>query len=123
MSDAKLNWSGGLAWLSFLTLLVQQAVDAFAHGAPVFIWVLKLLPLLIFIPGMVKDSPRTYIWVCFVSLGYFIILVQRLFADPADVVAIIGMVAVVLLFVFAMLYARWRSQANRHALDQEQGSN
>lgn len=100
-------------WLAYWTLLLQQAADAFASGAPWFIWLVKILPLLLFLRGMLKDNLRSFIWVCFVCLGYFMLLVQRLFADPLNPLSLIGMLAVVLLFVAAMLYVRWRAPEKR----------
>lgn len=94
-------------------LLLQQAADAWTHQAPWFIWVLKLMPLLIFLPGMCKDNLRSYIWLCFVCLGYFMILVQRIFAQPDSLLVASGLVAVVILFIAAMLYVRWRAQELR----------
>jgi len=102
-----------LTWLSWLTLFLQQAADAWAYQAPWFIWTLKLLPLLIFLPGMLKDNLRSYIWLCFVCLGYFMILVQRIFAQPDSLLVVIGLVAVVILFTAAMLYVRWRARELR----------
>jgi uncharacterized membrane protein len=52
---------------------------------------------------------------CFVCLLYFIALVERLFALPGNALAIIGTVAVVTLFVAAMLYVRWRARELRAA--------
>ena len=102
-----------LTWLSWLTLFLQQAADAWVYQAPWFIWTLKLLPLLIFLPGMLKDNLRSYIWLCFVCLGYFMILVQRIFAQPDSLLVVIGLVAVVILFTAAMLYVRWRARELR----------
>lgn len=114
--SARAYW---LTWISWSVLLLQQAVDAWVHQAPWFIWMLKLLPLMIFLPGMMKDNLRSYIWLCFVCLGYFIILVQRLFAQPGSLLPIIGMVAVVVLFTAAMFYVRWRARELR-ATDERQ---
>lgn len=102
-----------LTWLSWSALLLQQGTDAWVHQAPWFIWVLKLMPLLLFLPGMRKDNLRSYIWLCFVCLGYFMILVQRIFAQPDSMLVISGLVAVVLLFIAAMLYVRWRARELR----------
>lgn len=98
-----------LTWLSWSALVLQQAVDAWMHQAPWFIWVLKILPLLLFFPGMRKDNLRSYIWLCFVCLGYFLVLVQRIFAQPDSLLVIGGLVAVVILFIAAMMYVRWRA--------------
>ena len=101
--------------VSFTVLILTQLLDSWVRQPPLTIWVLRVLPLLIFIPGLVRDAVRTYIWLCFVILLYFLTLVLRLFYDPADPVAWVGMVCVVTLFTAAMLYARWRSQELRGA--------
>jgi uncharacterized membrane protein len=110
-----------VTWLSWSALLLQQTVDAWTHEAPWFIWVLKVLPLLLFLPGMLRDNLRSFIWLCFVCLGYFLILVQRMFAQPESLLVAGGLLAVVLLFVAAMLYVRWRARELRlleaHQLD------
>jgi uncharacterized membrane protein len=102
-----------LTWLCWSALLLQQAVDAWMHDAPWFIWMLKLLPLLMFLPGMLNDNLRSFIWLCFVCLGYFLILVQRVFAQPDNLLVIVGLIAVVILFNAAMLYVRWRARELR----------
>lgn len=104
----------GVAWLSYLALLLQQTLDAGLNGAPGIIWAFKLVPLLVFLPGMCRGNPRTFIWLSFVSLGYFTILVQRLFAQPHSPLVICGLTAVVILFISAMLFVRWRVR-ERHA--------
>jgi uncharacterized membrane protein len=110
-----------LTWLGWSSLLLQQAADAWVHQAPWFIWVLKVLPLLLFLPGMRRDNLRSYIWLCFVCLGYFMVLVQRIFAQPDNLLVISGLAAVVLLFIAAMMYVRWRARELRllqvHQLD------
>jgi uncharacterized membrane protein len=102
-------------WFSYCLLLVQQLVDAWSQGAPWIVWLVKLLPLLIFLPGMLNDNLRSFIWLCFVCLLYFIVLVQRLFVVPGDELAVVGTVAVVSLFIAAMLYVRWRARELRSA--------
>ena len=113
VSAALRSGAARLTWLSWSVLLLLQAADAWTHQAPWFIWVLKLLPLLIFLPGMLKDNLRSFIWLCFVCLGYFLILVQRMFAQPDNLLVIGGLVAVVVLFIAAMMYVRWRARELR----------
>lgn len=100
-------------WAGWLGLFIQQLLDVLLGGLPWVLWLGKLLPLVIFLPGMLRDRLRSYIWLCFVSLLYFITLVERLFAYPGSVAAICGMLAVVLLFCAAMLYVRWRARELR----------
>ena len=99
--------------------MATQAVESFIQAAPWFIWLVRLLPLLIFVPGMRADRLRSYIWLCFVCLLYFMMLVLRLFADPTNMVSILGMMSVVSLFVSAMLYVRWRARQLRKELSDD----
>jgi uncharacterized membrane protein len=101
------------AWLALAVLLAVQFADVLAEGLPGVIAAVKVLPLLLFAPGMLRDNLRSYIWLCFVCLLYFTVLVVRVFADPADLRGVIGLGAVVVLFIAAMLYVRWRARALR----------
>ena len=102
-----------LVWVAWATLLSEQVAYAWLHQAPWVIWLVYLLPLLIFLPGMLRDSLRSYIWLCFVCLLYFMRLVEHLFAEPGTPLAVIGTIAVVTLFIAAMMYVRWRARELR----------
>ena len=110
------HW-GRLTWACYALLFGQQALDAVLSGAPWFIWLLKLLTLSLFLPGMYRDNLRSFIWLCFVLQGYFLILVQRIFAQPSEPIVITGLVAVVVLFVAAMMYVRTRARELRAGSD------
>jgi uncharacterized membrane protein len=107
---------------SFTVLILAQMLDSWVRQPPLTIWIVRVLPLLIFVPGLARDNLRTYIWLCFVILLYFLTLVLRLFFDPLDPVAWVGMSCVVTLFVAAMFYARWRSRELRAFRGAEGGS-
>lgn len=100
---------------TFTMLIVTQLLDSWVRQPPLTIWIFRVLPLLIFVPGLIRDRLRTYIWLCFVILLYFLTLVLRLFNDPADPVAWVGMCSVVILFSAAMMYVRWRAREMREA--------
>lgn len=104
-----------IVWFSWALLLTMQIIDFWQQRAPAVVWVALLLPLVVFIPGILKDNLRSYIWLCFVSLLYFMRLVIALFAQPDSVTAIVGMSAVVVLFISAMMYVRWRARELRDA--------
>ena len=108
---ARARWASVLTWFAYVVLFGQQVIDAWQGGAPWIIWFGKLLPLLLFLPGMLRDNLRSYIWLCFVCLLYFIALVERIFASPGDLQVIVGLAAVVVLFCAGMLYVRWRARA------------
>lgn len=102
-----------ITFASLAALVLLQLLASWQQQAPAIIWVLRVVFLLVFIPGMIADKLRSYIWLCFVCLIYFITLVERLFAEPSNAVAILGMISVVSLFTGAMLYVRWRARELR----------
>ena len=104
-----------MIWVAWGVLVAQQVADAWLHQAPWIVWLAYCLPLLIFLPGMLRDRLRSYIWLCFVCLLYFMRLVVNLFAEPGSTLAIVGTVAVVTLFIAAMMYVRWRAREVRAA--------
>ena len=110
MRASRVAVSRGVAAASLLVLLLVQLVASVVDQAPWIVWLARLLPLLIFVPGMIKDSLRSYIWLCFVSLLYFVGAVLNLFAIPGDALAVSSLVSVVSLFLSAMMYVRWRAQ-------------
>jgi uncharacterized membrane protein len=71
---------------------------------------LHILPLLMFLPGVLKKNLRTHIWLCFILLGYFVAAVVNAFACPSWL-PISESVVIVLLFTAGMVYVRWRSRA------------
>jgi uncharacterized membrane protein len=119
MPDPRVRISRQLAWVSLGALAMLQLLESFLQPTPTLVWIMRVLPLLIFLPGIITDNLRSYIWLCFVCLLYFVTLVLRLFADPVNIVAILGMASVVTLFIAAMLYVRWRAQEIKEELIHE----
>ncbi len=115
--NSRTRLARGLCFASYAILCVQQALAAWVAAAPWIIWLAVLLPLLVFLPGLLRDRPRSFIWLCFVSLLYFMRLVVNLFEQPASPLYWTGMLAVTGLFCSAMLYVRWRAQGLRAADD------
>ena len=106
-----------ISWASYLGLVVVQVLDSAAQQAPWPVWLFKLLPLLIFLPGILRENLRSYIWLCFVCLIYFLALTLRLFAVPGDVLGAVGMLCVIALFCSAMVFVRLRARETRPADD------
>ncbi len=104
-----------LSWLAWAVLLLTQIADSWVYQLPLIILAGKVIPLLIFLPGMLKENLRSYIWLCFVSLLYFIALVERLVAQPDSVLAAVGMFGVVTMFIAAMMFVRWRARELKSA--------
>ena len=97
-------------WVAWVGLFVTQLADAWILAVPWIIWLGTVLPLVIFLPGMLRDNLRSYIWLCFVSLLYFVALVVRLFAQPDNLLLALSLLCVVTVFIAAMLYVRWKAR-------------
>ena len=74
----------------------------------VAVWVVASLPLLVFLPGLVRKSFRTYIWLCFVLLLYFLKMVLNLWHPLVSWVDWALVSVLVALYISAMLFARWQ---------------
>jgi uncharacterized membrane protein len=112
------NWSGssrklvllcffGLPVVFTLSLLV---VPGCGRQPSTVIWLLHMLPLLLFVVGVIRQNVRTHVWLCFVMLGYFLLAVQNIFVCQS-LLSAIEVALIVVLFISAMMYIRWRSRA------------
>lgn len=110
-TELKLSISRFLTRSSYALLLVVIAVNLWMKNAPWVIFLVYLLPLLIFLPGMITDTIRNLIWMGFALLMYFAILVYKLSVPEPLALDISELVLTVVLFSASMFYARIR-QAN-----------
>lgn len=104
-----LNVSRRITQMSYFGLLAVLLMNALAQGAP---WVFYLwpLPLIIFIPGLLKERTRTLIWLCFVVLLYFYIAVDNLAGPNPTSLDYSELVLSVALFIAAMIWARCKQK-------------
>ncbi|MDJ0879266.1 MAG: DUF2069 domain-containing protein [Halieaceae bacterium] len=111
LRTASTRWLA-LAGLALFVVALAAAITR--RDAPIGIYLLCFVPLAIFLPGLIRDRVRTYVWLCFVILWYFITVVLWLFNEPSDpVLAWAAMFGIVVFFNAAMMYVRWRSQELR----------
>ena len=76
-------------------------------GARLVLGALFNLGLWLVLYGLIKASRRSFQWLCFILLMYFIAFVQALFSNGAALAEILGLILVVTGFVSAMFAARW----------------
>lgn len=87
-----------ISWFNF-----QSPGNGFA------LWLFKIIPLAIFIPGFLKQSYRSYSWICFAILPYFIWIIPMALGRGSwgdwTIVAL-----TVIIFNAAMMTSRWLQQ-------------
>lgn len=79
-------------------------------------WLIQTIPLLMFVPGLLRENHRSYSWLCFVVLIYFIPAITQVVMSLGfrDAERPIGhwsdplmLLLVVVLFFAATLSSRW----------------
>ena len=111
-TELKLSISRTLTHSSFWLLIAVLAIHLWMQSAPAVIYVISLLPLMIFIPGMLADRLRTLIWLGFVLLLYFYNAVQNMAVPEPQAMDIAELVLTIVLFCASMVYARIRQVNN-----------
>lgn len=87
-----------MSWLNF-----QPADSSFK------LWLVKIFPLLIFLPGFIKQKYRTYSWLCFGILPYFIWMTP-LVMGRGNLSDWTMTILIVVLFISSMMTSRWMQQ-------------
>lgn len=73
-----------------------------------FLATFKSIPLLMFIPGLKRQSEQTTAWLSYMSMLYFVFAVLLAFTPGAALWGFLMTVASLTLFMTSMLYTRWR---------------
>ncbi len=82
---------------------------------PWVIWLLHFLPLAAFIKVIQTGNPRGHAWLCFLLILYFneAVLAATTVLETRWL-GIFNSFVIVILFISAMMYARWAGQYKRH---------
>jgi len=107
-TELKLALSKSATQISYWGLMLVTAIHLYLQSAPPIIYAISLLPLMIFIPGMLADRLRTLIWLGFVVLLYFYNGVQNMAVPEPKTLDIVKLTLSITLFSAAMIYARIR---------------
>lgn len=110
--ERKIKITHSVTRTSFFLLLITLATNLWLQKAPVPIYAIALGPLCVFIPGILRGSIRTLIWVCFVLLMYFAVATYKLSGPQSGILEIIETILIVLLFVAATTNSRLRQKNN-----------
>ena len=76
------RWLWIALWILSGALVLQGGLELLQLGARWPVWVLSVLPLLVFLVGVAKDNLVWLIWYCLLLLFYFISAVEDTFARP-----------------------------------------
>jgi uncharacterized membrane protein len=71
-------------------------------------WVICIVPLLLFLPGLLRGAWKSYAWMCFALMIYFQAFVTEAFRKPRDPLTLGQIACLLIAFVGAMIYVRLR---------------
>ncbi len=107
-----------LSWFSYVLMLLMMIITSLPSAIPegssvMVILLVKLIPLLIILPGLIKDSLRSHIWLCFIILFYFTQSVVETFLSSAALLDIFITTLTVIMFLASMFYIKWERLLGR----------
>lgn len=92
-----------IGFISAWTLAISPPPQA----NPITITLFQVVPLALFLPGVLMGSQRTCVWLCFVILVYFCSGVIWAMSPVQMIFGLGESLLTVALFTSAMLYVRW----------------
>ena len=70
-------------------------------------WAMQTVPLLLILPGLIKNRHRSYSWLCFVILIYFTAYVVEVMSPLFVWTDALALALSVVIFTTSMLASRW----------------
>lgn len=103
----KLSIARPIALTAYVLLIVLIIyTESHAEKFNLAVCALKLLPLLILVPGLIRQTFRTYSWLCFVCLVYFTVIFPVAYTRSLWSDWLITTL-VTILFLSSMMTSRW----------------
>ena len=103
----KLRAGRAVTLFSFAALLIIfTLLNLLNEKSNLAFWLFQTFPLLIFIPLLHRPTHRTYSWLCFVSLMYFVGIIPLLMSSWSVSYWLITLL-ICSLFIAAMMTSRW----------------
>ncbi len=96
--------------LSFFAITKWFSENASLSSA-IIIWFIQSIPFLLILPGIFKHYYRSYSWLCFLLLFYFVFAIERCFLSTASVKEYVFVTLTIVLFIAAMMTSRWQQRA------------
>ena len=113
--NQKVKYSHITALFSYLLLLILMVASTLLSTLPpeasrTFMLAVKIVPLLIFLPGLLKGYLRAHIWLCFVVLFYFTRAIVNAFLTEGAILETIITATTVILFNASMMNVYWQKK-------------
>ncbi len=110
-----------LAILSYFALLALLVITTFTTDIPeeaskLPILAVKLVPLLIFIKGILTNNTRSHQWLCFVVLLYFTGYSIQAYLSEWAIMPVIATLITMSVFICSMMFVHWFNKDRAKAI-------
>jgi uncharacterized membrane protein len=92
-----------------LALIVDHTLVRQHFFLPVLL--IQTLPLLLVLPGLLKQQARSGIWLCFMILFHFLSAISNAFTSAQHIFYVGMAILIVTLFSTALLFVRWQTRS------------
>ncbi|MCH9690637.1 MAG: DUF2069 domain-containing protein [Gammaproteobacteria bacterium] len=105
----KLRWARRCNYCCYIGLLVLFVIwNLFLPGGSIKWWTLQTVPLLLVLPGLIKQTHRSYLWLCFILLLYLVAgTVEVMMPSRGWQHGALTLLSFIL-FISAMMTSRWQ---------------
>ncbi|WNZ57736.1 DUF2069 domain-containing protein [Microbulbifer sp. JMSA004] len=104
----KLKIALRINWICYIGMLVLFVVwNLFLEGGSLFLWCLQTIPLLLVLPGLLKQHYRSYLWLCFILLLYITASIVDVMMPTRGWQDGVLVVLSLILFFSSMMSSRW----------------
>lgn len=100
-----------ISYIALMLSLVASNISATSTNLAVLAF--QAVPLLIFLPGLVKGNTRSHVWLGCLLLVYSTKFISDLVVSGGALLSLLQTVFGVSLFAAAMLYVRWQGQLRK----------
>jgi len=105
----KLRVARRLNWACYIGLILLFAAwNLFLPGGSIKWWILQTVPLLLVLPGLLKNHTRSYLWLCFILLLYITAAIVDVMMPGRGWQHGVLLVLSLTLFFSAMMASRWQ---------------
>ncbi|WP_185235888.1 DUF2069 domain-containing protein [Teredinibacter franksiae] len=105
-------WATGISYAALFVLFLYWNFTR-TSGINWVVLAAQSLPLLLLLPGLAKKYYRSYSWLCFLLLIYFVMAVDGIFMSTRNWSDAVFVGLTVTTFISAMLAARWLQRSQK----------
>lgn len=98
------------SFVALLVLLLWSGLSMQVDASPLMPILIRILPLVLFLPSILGRRPRGHVWLAFVSLLYFAQGVMVATLPGQGLLGGLEALSALALFTGSMFYARFRSR-------------